>query len=310
MGFYVFGADGGGTKTVGLIADLKGTILARRHAGGSNPNVAGLESSVETLHPLIAACCADAQCRVQDLGSLVIGLAGGGRADVRRELHNRLAERAGHDLPLVIETDARVALEGAFEGGPGIVIIAGTGSVVIGKSTSHEIVIAGGWGRVLGDEGSAYWLGLEALKAAMSWHEYRGGSQHLAEVIGREFGVSGREQIIAALAGGFEIARVAPLVVRAAEEGDPGASEILHRGARALVRQAQMVAGRMGGMPEIPVVCTGGAGGQPFYASVLKTHVEQQMHGARVQAPLHDAAFGAVMLALQHVSPSQPNPSH
>jgi len=117
MGSFVFGADGGGTKTLGLISTREGNTVARRTTGASNPNVVGFDPAAKNLYDLIAGCCSDAGCTLEDLNSLVLGIAGAGREDARRQLTEKICGFAGFRLPITIVTDARIALEGRLMGG-------------------------------------------------------------------------------------------------------------------------------------------------------------------------------------------------
>jgi N-acetylglucosamine kinase-like BadF-type ATPase len=303
MSSLVFGADGGGTKTLGLICDQEGRIRGHGTAGASNPNVVGITAAAETLYDLIRRCCNEAGCAVSDLRALVLGLAGAGLEKNRTQLHERLVALAGQELPIVIETDARVALEGAFNGGSGILILAGTGSVVIGKTLSGEVVMAGGWGRILGDEGSGYWLGREVLKSLTVYYDGRGGSQMLAEMVGKEFGLNSRERIIAAIyQEEFAIPDIAPLAMRAAEEGDAVALEILTRGVGELMNQVEYVASHLRHERTISVALFGGVAEQPLYAAMLKSNIERRIRNATTQAPLNSAERGAILMALREAT--------
>lgn len=301
MGMLVFGADGGGTKTLGLVSDQDGNIVARRTAGASNPNVIGLDQAAKNLHELIARCCEDAECSPGDLRSLVLGLAGAGREENRRQLHERLVALAGRELPIVIETDARVGLEGAFNSKPGVLIIAGTGSVVIGKKSSGDVVMVGGWGRLLGDEGSGYWLGREALKSLALRYDGRGGSKLLTEMIGSEFGLTSRERVLGALYHeAFEISRIAPIVLAAAERDDAAALDILQRGAAALAEQARSVAERLNISGTTNLAFSGGLiDHETMYAGILRSNLAERIPNAHVQAPQYNPAHGAIVMALQ-----------
>ena len=297
MKTLVFGADGGGTKTIGIISD-GGNVIAKRSVGASNPNVVGFDAAANRLYELIVSCCGDAGCKPTDVQSLVLGIAGVGRQDIRNALSDKIVNLAGNELPLVIDTDARIAIEGAFNGGPGVVIIAGTGSIVIGKSSGGEIVVAGGWGRILGDEGSGYWLGREALKSVAQWLDGRGGSEHLAKLVAKELGLQNRDELIAAVyQNECDVAGVASLLIGAAEEGDTYSLEILHRGAEELTLQAELVFHRLHQDAVMPVALLGGAIERPLYASIARSAIEKRIKNARIQPPLSSAVHGAVLMA-------------
>ena len=190
----VFGADGGGTKTLGVLADVSGTELARMQVGPGNPNVAGVDAAARNLLELIGGCCEIARRSPQEIGAAVFGLAGVGSHEVRGSLDDALhllaVPRGWSSLPMFLETDARIALEGAFGGGAGIVLIAGTGSNVIGKLPAGDVVSVGGWGRTLGDEGSGYAIGLDAARAVAREIDGRGNAPRLRALLADRFGWS------------------------------------------------------------------------------------------------------------------------
>lgn len=297
----VLGADGGGTKTLGVVADQNGRELARRTVGASNPNVVGFDTAASNLFQLITECCEDAKCSLSDLRLIVLGLAGAGREENRVRLRSLIHSLAQAELPITIETDARIGLEGAFNGAPGVVIIAGTGSVIIGKKSSGEVVTVGGWGRGLGDEGSGFFLGMEALKSLRLYYDGRGGSQLLAEMIAKEFGLNSRERIIAAVhQEKFEPSHVAPLVLAAAEKNDSVALKILNAGASELTDQARVLVERLNVDGTIGVVFVGGTiANDTVYRTILTEKIEHNIPRAKVQLPLHEPVYGAVLMALR-----------
>ncbi len=306
----VLGADGGGTKTLGIIADQNGRELARRTVGASNPNVVGFETASSNLFQLIKECCEAARCSPSELRSIVLGLAGAGREEARSKLRssiNSLARQVesstGAELPITIETDARIGLEGAFDGAPGVVIIAGTGSVVIGKRSSGETIMIGGWGRGLSDEGSGFFLGLEALKSLRFYYDGRGGSQLLAELIAQEFGLDSRERIIAAVhQEKFEPSKVAPLVLNAAEKNDAVALKILNAGAAELADQARALVERLNVSGKIALAFFGGLiESKNVYSEILKSTIAGLIPSAELRAPARSPAEGAVLMALDYV---------
>jgi len=175
----VLGVDGGGTRSTGLIADLSGNILSRREGGATNPNVVGFDESARTIFDLISGCCKEVHCSPDELRAVVLGLAGARvhefRERIREEVNAQFLQNGSRPLPLAVETDARIALEGAFDGGPGVVLIAGTGSIVIGKNEHGDILSVGGWGRILGDEGSGFAIGRDGVRALTAYYDGRGG---------------------------------------------------------------------------------------------------------------------------------------
>jgi len=301
----VVGVDGGGTKSLGLISDQDGNVLARHEVGASNPNAVGFETAADNLSRVISECCDDARCDVSELGAIVLGLAGaGGEKDQHRmkeALDARLTRNSDSPLPIFIETDARVALEGAFNGGLGVVIIAGTGSVIIGKNTRGEILRVGGWGRVLGDEGSGFHIGREALGAVTLDIDNRGYSGSLRKMFAQKFQWNSRDEIIEAVyRNNFDIPSLAPLVMEAAVDNDVVAQKILDNAATLLVEQASVLVMQMGVDRKIGLVLYGGLVQHgTVYAHAVQTKIEKLFPQVEIRLPMYPPAHGAVLMAIQ-----------
>jgi N-acetylglucosamine kinase-like BadF-type ATPase len=244
------------------------------------------------------------------VGSAVFGIAGAGAAAVQEQMRGVLgteAKKRGLTLPpLRFETDARIALEGAFAGGPGIIVIAGTGSAVLGKSSEGEIRLVGGWGRTLGDEGSGYFTGLEALRALARMMDGREESTLLRRKLETEFGLDSRQKLVQAVyQEGFAIPSLAPAVVAAAEEGDSAAASILRKGLGLLGEQAGVLARSYRSLPEVGVVFVGGLiDHEGLPARMLSESLRLSAPSACVRLPLEPPALGALRLA-RHILSTQ-----
>jgi N-acetylglucosamine kinase-like BadF-type ATPase len=300
----VLGADGGGTKTLGILADGRGNQLARVQVGPSNQNVIGTSAAAKNLCGLIVQSCREAGQEPAGIGAAVFGLAGAG-SDVEREALMRSVndELAALGFPPVrghVETDARIALEGAFDGAPGAVVIAGTGSVVIAKNTTGDLLRVGGWGRVLGDEGSGYDLGLQALKALTRDFDGMGGAGSLRARLAAGFGWTTRESVITAVyRGGLEIPSLAPLVLDAASAGDTVAVGILRAAALRLAEQVAAAVEMPGAAPRTGVVFIGGLiDHDTVYSRLLREAIVGRCLRADIRSPLHPPVHGALLMAL------------
>ncbi len=303
----VLGADGGGTKTLGILAAEDGTELSRLQVGPGNPNVAGVEGAAGNLLDLIAGCCERAGSTPTEVHSIVFGLAGVGSQTVRSRLADALraesAIRGMRELPITLETDSRIALEGAFAGGPGVVMIAGTGSNLIGKLPDGTVRSVGGWGRVLGDEGSGYFIGLEATKAVSRDMDGREDATVLRKVLAEATGWNSRDRVIAAVyQDKFDLASLAPLVLKVAGENDPAALAILRRAASHMVDQLKAMALAMGSQSNIGVVFVGGLiDHDTVYARLLRETIAEIIPSVRVHTALHPPVRGAVLMALSQL---------
>jgi N-acetylglucosamine kinase-like BadF-type ATPase len=299
----VFGADGGGTKTLGLIADGAGKILARRQVGASNPNVVGVETSAKHLLDLIAGCCEEAGCAPAQLEGIVCGLAGVGSAAIRQSLEEALrtesARRGAQGLSVTLETDARIALEGALDGGAGAIIIAGTGSIVLAKTPAGETVRVGGLGKILGDEGSGYHVGLEALKAVARDMDGRGKAPALRRAIQQRCGWETRDALVAAVyKEQYPIPSLAPLVLDLARQSDPVALAILEDAAAQLtLHLAPLAAAWPEGSPLEAAFVGGLIEHDTPYADILRRRIRHDVPRVTVVPQKHPPAMGALILA-------------
>lgn len=301
----VLGVDGGGTKTAGLIADLSGNILARREVGATNPNVVGFETSAKNLHQLITKCCEDLRCQPNELQSIVLALAGAGKEANRKRIKESVTKlfenTSPKSLQISVETDWRAALEGAFGGGPGVVIIAGTGSVVTGKTERKEIITVGGWGRILGDEGSGYYLGREALRLVTLTFDGRGEPTKLRELFAKKLNWQTREDVITAVyQDKFELSKLAPLVMEAASDHDLVAQRLLQQGAAHLADQARVIVMKMGILRKVGLVLCGGLiDHETVYGNTLHLKIMKMLPQVDVRPAMHSPAHGAVLMAIE-----------
>ncbi len=295
----VIGADGGATKTLVVLADEEGRELSRSSTGASNPNVVGMETAGDRLVSAIKECCVLAQCDLASIRSAVLGLAGAGNTENRHGIMARLCSALGPGFPACIETDARIALEGAHVGREGIVIIAGTGSVVIAKTAEAEVLTIGGWGRSLGDDGSGFFLGTEAAKAATRARDGVEKPGYLVHILERHLGWTGREQVIQSVyREKIELSSLAPVVLEAAGQGDVVSLEILRRGASALAGQASVAANRLG-TSSIDLATCGGLIDHPtMYRDILVEELRRRDARIRVIFAERQPVEGAVLMAL------------
>jgi N-acetylglucosamine kinase-like BadF-type ATPase len=244
------------------------------------------------------------------LGALVFGLAGVGGAIVRDRLAEAVrtgAHARGWDtLKFSIETDARVALEGAFGGGPGVVIIAGTGSNLIGKMPDGSITTVGGWGRILGDEGSGYAIGVEAIRAVTRDFDRRTDAYVLRTMLVERLGWASRDSIVAAVyQEKFDLASLAPIVLEAAANGDGAAGTILKNAAAQLADQLAAMVVRMNSPQSVGVVFIGGLIEHgTLYSQLVTSAIHERIPEAQIRQAQRPPAQGAVLMALDQLKRS------
>ncbi|MEP6920800.1 MAG: BadF/BadG/BcrA/BcrD ATPase family protein [bacterium] len=159
----VLGVDGGGTKTEAVILDSNDQVLGRGIAGPSNPLRTGIANAAAAIREAVDKACMSGHVRRDDIIAAQVGLAGARRLELRARMRDALNTIGVSDIEIV--GDADIALYGVTEGGPGIVVIAGTGSVCCGVNARGKQAWAGGWGPIAGDEGGGSWIARRALRA-------------------------------------------------------------------------------------------------------------------------------------------------
>jgi N-acetylglucosamine kinase-like BadF-type ATPase len=242
---HVLGIDAGGTKTVCLLADEHGTIVSRARGSGANLQAVGELQVEKVLHEVMEQAIGD-----RDIvpAAICLGIAGVDRPDDHAVVRG-IMRRIGFKARVVIVNDALVALEAGAPGQPGVVIISGTGSIAYGRNAAGEAARSGGWGYVLGDEGSGYWIGRAALRAVLRAADYRGQRTLLTQLLLDRFGVSQPQALLHEVYYNqltpAAIGTLASCVQTAFREGDQAAIGILRGAADELEGAALSVARRL-----------------------------------------------------------------
>ena len=242
---HVLGIDAGGTKTVCLLADSQGVIVSEGRGPGANLHTAGELAVEKVLHASMETAIGD---RDITPAAICLGIAGVDREDEATAVR-AIMRRIGYKSRVLVVNDALIGLVAGARDEPGIAINAGTGSIVYGRNAQFEAARAGGWGHIVGDEGSGYWIGRESLAAVMRAFDGRGPETRLAGDILAHFNVDD-ESRLPRIVYDRELPRVSvaalgPIAQRAAAQGDAVALRILERAAEELVLAARSVATRL-----------------------------------------------------------------
>lgn len=199
MSGLVLGIDGGGTKTVAWLAPLAydgtGTVLGRGTAGPGNPRAAGFETAQANIDAAIASAFADAKLPRTTVAAACLSLAGAGRASEQEQIAG-WAESRSLATKIIVTDDAEPILAVAGDNENSIALIAGTGSLCVGRTTTGCRARAGGWGYLLGDEGSGYAIGLAALRAAVRAADGRGPATDLLGVLLKRLDAATPQQLV------------------------------------------------------------------------------------------------------------------
>ena len=238
----VVGVDGGGTRTRAAV--LNGAqILGEGAAGPSNPLRVGIDKGATAIREAVDKACAAALIQRDDLIAAGVGLAGIRRKDVRARMHDTLVQTLGiKNIELV--SDGDIALYGATDGRPGVVVISGTGSIAVGMNRQGKRAYAGGWGPVAGDEGSGSWIARRALQSVARATDGRGPKTALTESACEFFQVTTPDDLSTAIYAptitNDRIAGFSKLVIQVAQDDDV-AREILKDAGKELGKAAVTV---------------------------------------------------------------------
>lgn len=254
---YYLGVDGGGSKTLAVVVDSGGHECGRGMAGSSNQEVVGHEEAVVAIKSATAQALAAAATE-PPLRAAWLGLAGVDHAHDIDALFPHVRSLAS---TVRITNDAELVL-GALPGRIGVALIAGTGSIVMGRDDLGNTVRVGGWGHVFGDEGSGYSIGREALQNAARAADGRGNPTALLDAILTRWNLSAPELLMGRVYQSFDktdIAALAPMVLALARDGDGVARRIERRAAHELALAVASVARRLCFSPgSLPLAVGGG----------------------------------------------------
>jgi glucosamine kinase len=250
--------DAGGTKTRCLLAD-ETQVLGRTSTGTVKLMRVSEAEATARLREMLNDVSIAAGEPLEKVTRTCVGLAGLSIDAVREWAEHEIGAAVGGDLLLC--GDEEIALDGAFKGGPGILVIAGTGSNVMGRAADGAMYSAGGWGPALGDEGSGSWIGQEALRAGF-WAKDRGVASTILTAVGEFWDTKTLGEIVelANARPSPNFSELTPVVVKCAEAGDELSVAVLERAGAELAEQVALVALKMresGGRKKIGVAYTG-----------------------------------------------------
>ncbi len=301
---YLIGMDGGGTKTKCILTDINLNPIFETTGGPSNFLVIGTEKVSETILNLINDCSSSQKISSSNIEAIVLGTTGGGRKSDAEILETQIIKVASQKSITTnkfrVESDARIALEGAFSGKPGSILIAGTGSIMFGKDEEGKIHRVGGFGRFIGDEGSGYRIGRIGLNAVARYFDGRAKLTKIADLLEQEFSISNSEQLITEVyRNNFNIASVTPLVFDAAESGDIIAQRILEDEANELLLHIYAMKLKLN-VQILKVSLIGSLLTTANYFSYLFNEmVIRKFNDVQIKEAEHSPEYGAALLAKQ-----------
>ena len=296
----ILGIDGGGSKTVALLADAGGAVLGRGAAGGGNVRAGGMEAAAAAILAAVAQAYERAGLPRHPARAVCLGLAGAGRP-AERALVERWALGAGLAAHTLVCSDAQLVLAAGLPYGAGVALVAGAGSIALGRTADGRSARAGGWGPLLGDEGSGRDIARAGLHAACRAADGRGPDTQLLPSLLEHWGLARPEHLIPHLSETPDLpallVEVPPLITALAESGDTVAQTILADAGEELAAAAASVARQLGLGPALPLALAGGVlvNSGPVRAAALRALRRRGLVPEPILVP--EPARGALTLA-------------
>lgn len=300
---HVLGIDAGGTKTVCQLADEQGTLVSAARSSGANLQAVGELQVEKVLHQVMEEAIGDRDIAPD---AICLGIAGVDRPDDATVVRG-IMKRIGYKARVLVVNDALVALEAGAPDQPGVVIISGTGSISYGRNAEGLAARSGGWGYVLGDEGSGYWIGRAALRAVLRAADRRGADTTLTPLLLKHFAVDRPQGLIHEVYHSnlkpAAIGALAECVHQAFMQGDEVAVRILRGAADELESSAMSVARRLDMVgQQFAFILSGGIfKAVPWLDGELSRRLPVVAPGSTVRLLEREPATGAVWLALQEL---------
>lgn len=303
---YYLGTDGGGSKTTCQIGD-EHSVLATVTAVASNITRVGRARAREALHQAIREACAVAKIHPRDLHRACIGAAGAGRADIAAVVHKIAAEIISGEIRVV--GDMQIALQAAFGANPGVIVIAGTGSMAYGRDAQGHTARAGGWGYAVSDEGSALWIGRAAVSSALRAldenthpHHDKDSSEHDSPLLSQlkaAWKVKTLPEFVNLSNSTSDFAVLLPTILAAADGGDALARNVLTQAGRELARLAALVVNKLFPDSDATQIALAMVGGVFRYSAQVRDIFKEELGRSHARVKVDPEVIEPVSGALQ-----------
>ncbi|TLS38472.1 N-acetylglucosamine kinase [Pseudalkalibacillus caeni] len=301
-GLYI-GLDGGGTKTTCVLGDGTGKILAYAVGKSSNMKSKSWEEVKLVLHELIERVLHASHKKYEEVYCLYFSLAGGDRPEDKSRIIASFKDKVRKNAQVVVQNDAFSALAAGTWGEAGSVLISGTGSIAycLAPSTGKKLRV-GGWGYVMGDEGSGFDIGRKALTAVLRAYDGRGPETVLTEKILTALALKDAPQLVTAIYESNEMRKVvaglSKIVLKAVEDKDTIAIQILEEAVEDLVEMAEVLASKTTDDKSLPIVLSGGMFSSEFFRETFLKRLRKKLRKIEATIPEVPPVVGAYVLAM------------
>ncbi|MBA3868542.1 MAG: hypothetical protein H0X30_05270 [Anaerolineae bacterium] len=300
----VLGIDGGGTNTRCLVVDTKMQVIGVGNSGASKPDAIDHATGIKHLHRAIYDACKE--CGIDAIDTVFVGMGGvisDTDANIVRTMLDGLEFKTG--IPIGIDHDIRIALAGGLAGKQGIALIAGTGSSCYGRTSAGKTWRCGGWGYLIDDLGSGFYLGQQALMAVTQAADGRGSATALTKSVLETLGLTDLNQLMNRVyyphAAIGAIASLAPLVLELSSY-DPIAHTIVVNATKHLANLVITTAKQLDLQNEVNVVAVGGVvTSSESFRQLLEAAIKEQLPTAKLQLPVAPPVVGAAILAFEQI---------
>jgi len=294
---YVIGIDGGGTKTIGAIANLEGKILREIEIGSTNPNKIGFEKAILNLRKLISRISKNKKIKITYLG-----LAGGLERDEEKRERIRKELQKFFKFPIFVDGDQKIAFRAGTNEKNGIVVIAGTGAIAMGLR-GEKVAISGGWDWLIGDQGSAFWVGKKVLEEIGKALDGRRKDFELRKFIFKKLRIKKEVDLY----NNFycedfvtKVASISKFVDQFSKKGDKFSKEILIEAAKEVSKMTISVIKKLNFEKEkFPVVFVGGMFKSEIFREEIKKEIKKFARKANFIVLKKKPVVGAVKLAIE-----------
>lgn len=306
---YIIGIDGGGTKTIAVLANLRGKVLAKAETGSSNPLKVGMKIAVLNIRKATGKILKKYQ--KEKIAIIYLALAAGIEKDkkkktiIKKNLLKYPEFNRFSDKKIIIEGDQLAAFRSGTDKKAGVVLISGTGSVAMGWKKGKE-AMACGWDWFLGDDGSGFWLGRRALRMVCRQLDGRGEETKLTDLVFKKWKIRRKEELMKRVYFDYkkdfveQISLLSPLIDKAAKKGDKIAKDILIEGGQELVLAASQVIKKLNFEKEnFPLVLVGSTLKSSVVLNKIKKEVRKIAPKVELIRPKQIPAIGAIKLALE-----------
>ena len=302
MPLKYIGIDGGGTKSVCVLGEANGRVDTIVQGKSSNILAKPLDEAKEVIWDLIKEAMNQTDTKLEQMDTVYLSLAGCGRKNDQMRVYESLRSHFPQSSRIIVENDAMGALASGTWGEPGLVLIAGTGSIAYSLNPSGKLLRVGGWGYLLGDEGSGYDIGKNGMAAVLRAFDGRGEKTALTKSILDHYQLESPEELISYVYGSDHfrelIAESAPAVFRSGQAGDEVAEEIVERAVEDLIELVQTASQSFQG-DSFPLVLCGGIFNDPYFRNRFVETAKSRFCHIKFLFPELPPAAGAFLLSLK-----------